>query len=107
METVKEPMAKVNAGIITDDWIFVTHRNPEHYFRNFRGFGISLYILEQLIARGIREIKVLYHGKKGERVYMVTPYNWKQKGKLYKHEDFEQQIILAETDFDKVLGGVV
>ena len=82
---------------------FVPPIKLKHYFGIFAGFGISKDLLDELIQDKIQVIKLLYHGAKETKMYVITPENWKKRGKLYKHDSFEEQIILHEGDFDKVV----
>lgn len=43
---------------------------------------------------------------KGTRLLKVNTSTWIEKGIPYKHEDFEQQLILPEKDFDRIVEGV-
>lgn len=43
---------------------YTTHRKPEHFFRKFQVFGFSEKLLYYLVASGITNIKIIYHGKK-------------------------------------------
>lgn len=83
--------------------VFVCHRTPEHYFKIHQGFGMSMDILRTLDLHGVIEIRIVYHGKTGNRVYKTTPQNWIKKGKFYKAVEYEQQIVLKEDEFDEVV----
>lgn len=102
MKTIRLHGKTVGKVIEDGGWVYVTHRHPHHYFRKFQGFGISEEILERLIKMNVGEIRVVYHGKKGEKVLVTRPYKFLVHGEPYKHPNFDKQIILAEKEFEQV-----
>jgi len=79
---------------------FVTERRPEHYFRIFQGFGISKEILERLIASKVIVIELVYHGKTGNKILHSSPQYWLMNGKSFVNDMVDEQLILAEKDFE-------
>lgn len=52
---------------------FVTHRRPEHFFRIFKGFGLSCAILSQLRHRGVEEVIFIYTRPDGSQSAYACP----------------------------------
>lgn len=48
-----------------DGETYITERRPEHFMRMFGGFGISKTVLELLETRNVKNIVIIYFGKKG------------------------------------------
>jgi len=77
---------------------FITHRTPDHFFRIFQSFGFALSVLRHLKERDVKEIEVNYEGEQ-EITYCISVAEAISKGKLYKHEDYEEQILVNIEDF--------
>ncbi len=52
----------------TKEDIFTTTRRPQHFFRKYGGFGISINVLDYLKEQGIKTIKLIYKGKKSTSI---------------------------------------
>lgn len=52
---------------------FITQRRPEHFFRIFKGFGLSCAILSQLRRRGVREVIFIYTRVDGSQSVYACP----------------------------------
>ena len=105
-------MEKVNylnetKGLISDDKrIYHTIRKPEHFFRIFKGFGISVQILDSLKEKGIKEIHIRYLGKRGETNYYVSLENFILKSEKYSNVEngkIDSQRVLSIMKFDKAI----
>lgn len=93
-------------GFITRDGIFISPRRKEHKFRIYNGWGLSTEVLNLLIKKKVREIRIVVYGEKRkypEKVLITTPDLWKQKGIPYQDKKYEPQLILRECDFLKVV----
>lgn len=55
-------------GVIEGKW-YITKRKPEHFMRKYQGFGISKDILLELERRGIEDVRIIYEGKRGIKVF--------------------------------------
>lgn len=81
---------------------FITHRNVNNFLRTFQGFGINKDVIDTLEAKRINQILIVYHSSKGKKHYFALLRTWLDKGRPYKHPNYDEQLILPETDFDKV-----
>ena len=54
-------MGKIRGEVING--VYVTPRKPNHFFKKYQGFGISLKILKTLENRGISQMTIIYYGK--------------------------------------------
>ena len=81
------------AGKLYSDGIYETTRDTqEHFFKKFRGYGISLWILEDLKKRGYVYVDILEKGVSGERTlrsgldrwFSFTASNWAWEGDAQK-----------------------
>ena len=91
-------------GLIRDDnRVYLKVCYPPHYFRKFRGFGISESILEDLKRRGVVQIRVVYYKtmNKNDRkeTFRVSLSVWEKEGIRHVNEDNPQdvQIILPKS----------
>lgn len=83
-------------GWVENKAYYSERRSPEHYFRNFSGWGNSLAILEELERRSIKKIFLIidYGNYKIEIVASLNKIF--SKGKEYKDAEDDWQIILNE-----------
>lgn len=58
-------------GIVEGNW-YISKRRPEHFMKKFQGFGVSKQILLQLQEMGIQNIRIIYEGKRGVKVFEST-----------------------------------
>ena len=73
--------------------VYVTHRRPEHFFKKFRGFGISKSELEVCFDKNVFWVMVMYHRKDGTTIpYRVKLSNLRYMDE-YDHEGDEQVIV--------------
>ena len=77
---------------------FITHRTKEHFFRIFQSFGFSLEVLKHLRERGIEDIELNYEGEEN-KTYYIKLSDAIKKGKLYQHEDYEEQLLVNIEHF--------
>ena len=77
---------------------YISHRKPEHYFRMYRGFGISNNIIERLNSEGITRVLIIYQGVQGTR-FLISPLKqWLESKKSYRNKDDDLQVFVSEED---------
>lgn len=82
------------------DRTYVSYRTPEHYFRKYKGFGISTSILKKLRKKGCRRIIIIYQETPEiQRQYKTVPDMFYQKGIIYKDKVADHQRILPLKHF--------
>lgn len=71
--------------------LFITYRKPHHFFRKYRGFGISKDLLEYLYNKGIRFIRIEYDSGTETVVYethidtfLNSPIEFNYQGDIQK-----------------------
>lgn len=78
--------------------VFVSPRKKSHYFRNFKGYGVSEQLLEFLEQNLFDQI----HLRIGKRKTLISNLTgWREHGQPYRHQKFEAQIILPEKHMKK------
>lgn len=93
-------------GFIRADKTYITNRTKEHYFRIFKGFGISYPLLKILISKyGCKRIIIIYDDGKQKEKLITTPERFIEYGKTYRDKQLDYQKILPIKDFgiDKTL----
>lgn len=76
---------------------YITRRKrTEHYFRKYKGYGISTAILDKLKERNIENIILIEITKKGEKVLRTTRQEFYKNGIRHKNKEADNQIILPE-----------
>lgn len=77
--------------------IFVSPRTrSKHYFRMFRGWGISAELLQYLKAAFVQEIQIKLVG---EAWRAATVFDWIKNSVEHQSPGFEPQLILCEDYF--------
>lgn len=68
----------------------------EHYFKKFKGYAVPSALLEEILQRNIKRIKIIERDKSGTvvRRLISTPDDWVEFGKSVKFEGFEKQVVL-------------
>jgi hypothetical protein len=96
-------------GRITKDGTgFETVRAPVHFVRRYGGYGIQRRLLRDLIAFGVKRIRVIEVHSGVTGVFVVSPEWWLNAGMAacLKHEDGIQvfvsrnQLVRASSDAD-------
>ncbi len=84
-----------------DGLAFVIHKDTKlHYFKIFKGWGFNKELIEQLRVNTIEQVRIVID--KGRKLLITNPLTIIYQGKDYFNEEQEEeQIILAEKDFDK------
>ncbi|GAG31805.1 unnamed protein product, partial [marine sediment metagenome] len=87
---------KVVVGYI-DDNIYFTERRANHYFRIFKGFGLSIDVYNQLVRRNIQDIRIIYIDKGDCEILDSELSQWNFKSK------FDNQLDTGEIDPQYIL----
>jgi len=88
------------AGKIKDDGTFFTYRTEKHFFRLFKGFGISWSVLERLKKYKVKKIIILYNKKNGDTHKLETTLGaWLKYSKIYLDKSNDWQRILPSKYF--------
>lgn len=92
---------KKNPGLIRDDnKVFMKVCYPSHYFRKYKGFGISERVLNDLKKKGVIQIRIIYYKVQNKRdrkdTFRVSLQTWLDEGILHVNEDNpdDRQLIL-------------
>lgn len=84
-------------GVINDFGIYVSKRLPQHYFKKFKGLGLSCCIVENLIADKTKTVVFLFKKEWGQdfKKLKAAPIDFKRHGiKYYFKQGGEYQYIL-------------
>lgn len=86
----------IRTGIVKEGK-YITRRNKEkHYFRKYKGYGISTNILHKLSEMNINKIILIEETQEGEnRLETRTEEIW-ARGIRYTHKQADHQIILPK-----------
>lgn len=89
----KKDIVETRHGIISyESRRYFTHRRPEHFFKKYQGFGISLTELEICYNERVDHILIKYHGTKKNILYKI-PLQYLQYMQKYNNNGDEQIII--------------
>lgn len=79
---------------------YITRRKrKEHYFRKYKGYGISVSILQYIKTKGVSNIILIEENKKGERIYRTTRREFFKKGIRHTDKQADRQLILPITEW--------
>lgn len=73
--------------------IYFTVRKFKTFFIKFQGFGISEEILKELVEKEVSEIRIIYFGKEGRRVYKSCVRDFFHYGSAYTDGTDKQRIL--------------
>ena len=66
--------------------VYVTRRRHyDHFFRKFKGFGISKKIINILRDIGVKSIMIVYDTGEGEQLYISALYKWFEYAYEYEY----------------------
>jgi hypothetical protein len=83
------------AGKIKDDGTFFTYRTEKHYFRKYKGFGLSWSVIEQLRKHKVTKIVILYNKDNGiTKKLETTLETWLKHSQIYNNCSNDWQRIL-------------
>jgi len=72
--------------------VYVTYRHFQHFFRKYKGFGISDAVLREIGKRGVDKIRIVYKGLGGRiRIYESTLRMWLMVSETYVFRDSGQE----------------
>ena len=93
--------------------VFVTSRRPEHVMVKFKGFGISMAVLEFLIGQlKIKKVRVEYSSELLQRSYefdildfVTSKHKWTDKT-TDGTDDLQKFVSLDEQDWSEICNGL-
>ena len=105
-------------GLLRDDLkVFLKIVTPAHYFRKFKGFGISKKILDDLEAKGVVQIRIVYVDKEKviKKTYKTALKTWLEESVKYVNDNNPKDLqlimpvekMLCSDDYQKNNGGGV
>lgn len=75
---------------------FITPRKRnQHYFRNYRGYGINSDLIQYLREHKVNSILIIEDSK---RLLLSETEDWMFSGFEYNHRHYEPQLILSEDN---------
>ena len=82
---------------------FIIHKNPEHLYKIYGGFGINEKRLTDLLKKGIKDVFILYHVNEDETIlYKTTVLKWligkRIINKKSRFGEAEPQLIIALSE---------
>lgn len=80
--------------------VYVTMRDPNHFFRRWGGFGISVSVVDALRAVGVMYVRVVYRRMDGGR----SSYLWRREvaeGAVRWSDGDDMQVVLRLVDAEK------
>ena len=93
-------------GTIKKDRTYISHRNKEHFFRKYNGFGLSAGVIETLKKYDVEVVKIIYTKVDNTQEIFITPLNmFFEHGVIYRDGVTDYQRILSINKFKKV-GGI-
>lgn len=93
-------------GLIVEDGdkkILVCHRYPNHIYRLNNSLGMAEGAINELAAKGITEIRFIYHGRECESVYIASPEFMLRYGTPIEYDKYEKQFHLPLDKFERVV----
>jgi anaerobic glycerol-3-phosphate dehydrogenase len=91
-------------GTLKASRTFVTHRNKEHFFRKYKGFGISAEVIKELKKYDCEIVKIVYTKIDNTQEIYIAPLNkFLESGVFYKNGLNDYQRILNINEFNKVV----
>jgi ketol-acid reductoisomerase len=83
-------------GILNEQRVFVTQRGTKHFFRIYKGYGISYSVLRQLRALDCQKIAILLKDSEQTQIYHATVQDFLEKGYIYCFKGDYQRILPTE-----------
>jgi len=89
-------------GTIRRDRVYVSHRNKNHYFKIFNGFGVSASVLDELRKYDVKKVIVIYTKVDGsQELWIANTNDFYEYGKIYKDVGNDYQRILNQEYWRK------
>lgn len=85
--------------------VYVTHRRKEHFFKKFRGFGISISELEIAYEKRVHWVMFVYHRDDGSSIPYRVLLNDLHMMEEYDN-DGDVQKVVPIVDMEKMEKGV-
>ena len=90
-------------GVIKPDRTYISHRNKNHFFRKYNGFGLSAGVIEILKKYDVDIVKIIYTKVDGtQEVYITNLDKFYKFGVIYRDSVIDYQRILSIQRFTKV-----
>ena len=90
-------------GVINSNNEFVSVRLPEHFFRKFKGFGLSYSVIERLKQNNVSVVKIVFLRSDGSStIYFADIDDFLKKGNYYRDNEHDFQRILSIQHFREV-----
>ena len=87
-------------GVINSNNEFVSIRRPEHFFRKYKGFGLSYSVIERLKKSNVEIVKILFQREDGTAsLYVAYLNDFLEKGAYFKDQKYDFQRILELKHF--------
>lgn len=101
----RDELFKVGAravGKLRADGVYISFRDKRHFFRIFKGFGISTATLMSLRKKGCKKIVIVYKKDDGtQSIYTTYSNKFLEAGKVYRDGKHDYQRILPLEEFNK------
>ena len=87
---------------------YITERDTtKHFFRKYGGYGLSTFILDELIKQRIKLIVIKEKRKDGTMVEIPSNIHWwKDYGVRVKEKDYDEQIVLPLRQINSLMDGL-
>ena len=78
---------------------FIKHLHTTHWFRTFRGFGMSLDVVDELLGLGVTKVVHVYRQKNGLVKHLLCRLQaFKDSKKEHNNEGCDLQRFVSESD---------
>lgn len=95
----KKDIVETEHGVISfENRRYFTHRRPEHFFKKFGGFGISLSELEICYNEHVDHIIIKYYGKEKNILYKIKMDMIKYMKRYNNNGD--EQVVIPTKDME-------
>lgn len=88
-------------GRVEED-VYIAFKKPNHFFKKYGGFGISVEVLNRLKNMGIKKVRIVYEGVKGIKVYEQELQQYLESELVYNyHNEDMQKFVSIRTEKPK------
>lgn len=99
--------AERHIGFLNSDNNFVAFNFTGNYFRIYKGWALSEELIWELLDRQVNKIIIQIFKdrarKEMAKILAVTTDVFAEKGRKIKEPGFENQLVLSEANFDKIM----